>query len=67
MLGIASVVFFMLGGVLFLDGEISSAHESMSENASAIRQTVYVLETGFGGCIMVLSLILRALTRLISK
>ena len=67
MLTIGAVGFFLLGGFLFLDGGVNSADESLKEDGSAIRQTVYVLEIGFGGCIMVLSLILRALARLISK
>ena len=60
-LSFCAVMFFLIGGVLFMDGFVGNA------DGSAIRQTVLELRFGFGATVMVLSLILWAIARLIEE
>jgi uncharacterized Zn finger protein (UPF0148 family) len=66
-LDIASAVLFIIGCGMVFDGCAGDSAESLKENGSAIRQTVFVIQYGSGFILMALSLILAALVRIIRK
>jgi len=65
LLTISSVVLFVIGCGLVFDGCNSEVNEEAKPDGSAIRQTVFALQYGFGFVTIALSLILGALCRLI--
>ena len=62
-LAVAAALFFIVGLGLTINGCI----EDLDETDSAVRQTVFTLQYGFGLIVILLSLILNALARLISE
>jgi hypothetical protein len=66
-LTISSVVLFVIGCGLVFDGCASELLEEAKPEGSAIRQTVFAIQYGFGFVTIALSLILGALIRLIQK
>lgn len=67
LLDIASAVLFIIGCGMVFDGCAGDSAESLKENGSAIRQTVFAILYGSGFILMALSLILAALVRIIRK
>lgn len=64
---VTAICLCVIGVVLVFAGCTDAATEAARAESSAIRQTVDTLEYGFGFVMILLSLILRALARLIEK
>jgi hypothetical protein len=67
LLTIASVLLFLAGLGLVIEGCNGEMEESLKLEGSAIRQTVYAIQYGSGFIVLGLSIITRALARLISE
>lgn len=67
LLNLAGVVLFIIGCGLVASGCNGESLEESNPEGSAIRQTVFALQYGFGFVVIALSLILEAIIRLIRK